>query len=228
MNDILGQALHDHYHKLSKSKLWIHNQYGPKEEMPVAAYFRKEIDMPDIEWLAMEKCEGKILDVGAGAGSQALLLQQQQQDVTAIDISPLAVAIMKARGVKNAFEADIFTYKAEKFDTLFLLMNGIGLAGNIENLKKLLSHLKNLMNEGAQLIFDSSDIAYLYEGEELPKHNYYGEINYQYEYKKQKTEWFPWLYIDEKTMQQTAGAAGFNMEVLLEDEFGQYLARLTL
>jgi len=228
MSDILGQALNDYYHRSSKSKFWIHNRYGSKEEMPVATYFRDEEDMPDIEWLALEQSRGKVLDIGAGAGSHSLFLQQQGLDVTAIDISPLAVQVMKQRGVSNAIEADIFSYNSCKFDTLLLLMNGIGLAGSIENLKRLLTQFKSLLNEGGQLLLDSSDIAYLYEGKELPKDNYYGEIWYQYEYKKQKAEWFPWLYIDEQTMQGIATSAGFNMDVLLEDEFGQYLARLII
>jgi SAM-dependent methyltransferase len=225
MNDVLGQAIFDYYRKLPAGKLWINNKYGPKEEMPIATYFRGEDDMPDIEWMALEQCRGKVLDIGAGAGSHALLLQQQGLNVTAIDISPLCVKTMQQRGVNKAIEADIFTYQA-KYDTLLLVMNGIGLAGTLTGLKDLLIHLKTLLNKGGQLLFDSSDIAYLYEGK-LPQQGYYGEIQYQYEYKKLKTEWFNWLYIDEHTLQQIAIETGYSMEVLIEDEFGQYLVRLT-
>jgi SAM-dependent methyltransferase len=227
MSDILGQALHGYHHQKAKTKLWIHNKYGPKEEMPIATYFREEDDMPDIEWLAVEQCRGKVLDIGGGAGSHALLLQEEDIEVVSIDISPLSVEVMKDRGVKNALVADIYTYNQGKYDTLLLLMNGIGLAGNIDSLKRLLTHFKTLMNEDAQLLFDSSDIAYLYEGN-FPAEGYYGEIEYQYEYNKQKTDWFSWLYVDENTMQAIAEEMGFTMEVLIEDEHGQYLARLTV
>ncbi|MES2379036.1 MAG: methyltransferase domain-containing protein [Bacteroidota bacterium] len=225
MNDVLGQAIFDYHRKLPAGKLWINNKYGPKEEMPIATYFRGEDDMPDIEWMALEQCRGKVLDIGAGAGSHALFLQQQGLNVTAIDISPLCVKTMQQRGVNKAIEADIFTYQA-KYDTLLLVMNGIGLAGTLTGLKDLLIHLKTLLNKGGQLLFDSSDIAYLYEGK-LPQQGYYGEIQYQYEYKKLKTEWFNWLYIDEHTLQKIAVETGYTMEVLIEDEFGQYLVRLT-
>ncbi len=226
MNDVIGQAISDHYHNLTPGKLWINNKYGAKEEMPITTYFREEEDMPDIEFMALEQCRGTVLDIGAGAGSHALLLQQQSLTVTAIDISPLCVKVMKERGVINAVEADIFTYNKDRYDTLLLLMNGIGLAGTVDGLKQLLLHLKTLLNKDGQVLFDSSDIAYLYEGN-LPKKGYYGEIQYQYSYKKLKTEWFNWLYIDEHSLQQIAIETGFNMEVLLEDEFGQYLTRLT-
>ena len=195
--------------------------------MPVATFFRSEDEMPDMEWLAINECRGKVLDIGAAAGSHALLLQQRDIDVTALDISPLAIDIMKKRGVRNIAEADIFTFDTGKFDTLLLLMNGIGLAGTIEGLKRLLQHFKKLLATDGQVLFDSSDVAYLYEGE-LPGLGYYGEIWYQYEYKKQKTGWFQWLYIDERTLKKVAEETGFDMEVLLEDEYGQYLARLTL
>lgn len=226
MNDVLGQAIFNHYHNLPTGKLWINNKYGPKEEMPIDTYFRGEEDMPDIEFMALEQCRGKVLDIGAGAGSHSLLLQEQGLAVTALDISPLCVTVMNERGVTDTIEGDIFTYNKAKYDTLLLLMNGIGLAGTIVQLKKLLLHLKTLLNKDGQILFDSSDIAYLYEGN-LPKQGYYGEIQYQYSYKKLKTEWFNWLYVDEHTLQQIAIETGFNMEVLIEDEFGQYLTRLT-
>ena len=225
MNDVLGKAIYDYHHNLTNSKLWILNKYGPKEEMPVGVYFRAEDDMPDIEWKALQDCRGKVLDIGAGAGSHALILQQNGFDVTAMDISPLCVQVMKKRGVNNALEADIFSYNKDSYDTLLLLMNGIGLAGTLKHLKELLLHLKTLLNTGGQILFDSSDVAYLYEGD-IPNQGYYGELLYQYQYKKTKTDWFNWLYVDEKTLQKIATEAGYKMEVLLEDEFGQYLVRL--
>ena len=227
MNDVLGQAMYDYWKQQPPSKLWINNKYGPKEEMPVETYFRDEDDMPDIEWMALEQCRGKVLDIGAGAGSHALFLQQQGIDVIAMDISPLCVKVMQERGVKKAVEADVYTFNQGKYDTLLLLMNGIGLARTIDGLKKLLIHLKTLLNSDGQLLFDSSDIAYLYEGK-LPKQGYYGEVEYQYTYKQLKTEWFKWLYIDEHTLQPIAAECGYLMDVLIDDEYGQYLTRLTV
>jgi SAM-dependent methyltransferase len=226
MVDVLGQAIFDYYHQLAPATLWIHNQYGPKEEMPVDTFFRNVDDMPDLELFAINECRGKVLDIGAGAGSHALLLQDRGVDVTAIDISPLAVQVMQERGVKKAFEADVYTYHPGKFDTLLMLMNGIGLAGDLAGLKILLTHFKSLLNPGGQILFDSSDIAYLYEGAR-PTDKYYGEIAYQYQYKNLKTDWFKWLYIDEQTLMTVAAEVGFSAQVLVEDEYDQYLVRLT-
>lgn len=227
MSDILGQAIHDHYQGDKGSKLWIYNRYGPREEMPVRTYFRSEDDMPDLEWCALNNCRGTVLDIGAGAGSHSLVLQQWGSEVTALEISALATGVITGRGVRDVVQADIFTYAGKTYDTLLMLMNGIGLAGNLDGLRRFLRHAKTLINEGGQLLFDSSDVGYLYP-DGLPEGDYYGQIWYQYAYKGQRTEWFSWLYIDEQTMLNIAADEGWQAEVIFEDEYGQYLARLTL
>ena len=195
--------------------------------MPLDVYFRTEEQMPDLELIALNNCCGKVLDIGAGAGSHALILQELGLAVTALDISELAVTIMLQRGVKYAIAKDVFDYNTEKFDTLLLLMNGIGLCGTILQLRLFLRHAKTLLNNGGQLIFDSSDIAYLYEGDLPDSDNYYGELSYQYVYKGQKTDWFRWLYIDQEKLKAVATEEGWAMEVLYQDDMDQYLARLT-
>ncbi len=226
--DIYGQALQDYFDGKREQKLWLNNNYGGPEEMPTEVFFRGETEMPEAELLALNLCRGKILDIGAGAGSHALVLQQHGFDVTALEISPGAAAVMQKRGVKTVVQQDIFQYKTEKFDTLLLLMNGIGLTENLAGLKRFLQHAKTLLLPGGQLIFDSSDISYLYEDLPLPKNNYYGEIQYQYEYKNQQGNWFNWLYIDQKTLLKTALESSFQAEILYEDELDLYLARLNL
>jgi SAM-dependent methyltransferase len=227
-HDVLGQAIGDYYRKNAPGKLWIHNTYGPKEEMPVAHYFRSEKDMSYSELFALHCCVGSILDIGAGAGSHALLLQEMGYDVTALDISPNAVSVMKSRGVSNVIERDIFKMTEPRFDTLLLLMNGIGLAGTVAGLHRFLKHAKTLLNTEGQLLFDSSDVAYLYDGKVPEMENYYGEIDYQYEYKKQKTGWFKWLYVDQEKLKEIAREEGWETEILCEDDHDQYLARLVL
>ncbi|TSD66942.1 class I SAM-dependent methyltransferase [Inquilinus sp. KBS0705] len=226
MQDILGTALSDHFENVQSNKLWINNRYGPKEEMPLDVFFRDYADMPELEQIALTKCHGKVLDIGAGAGSHALILQTQGFDVTALDISAKAVNIMKLRGVVKAIEGDIFTYTGHKYDTLLLMMNGIGLCGTIKQLHLFLQQTKHLLNPGGQLLFDSSDIAYLYDGD-LPADNYYGELWYQYTYKGKKTDWFKWLYIDKVALTNVARQGGWTVEILYDDSMDQYLARLT-
>jgi SAM-dependent methyltransferase len=224
--DVFGKALTDQFLHAEAEILWLHNSYDEPEEMPLDIFFRTQEDMPEMELIALDLCRGKILDIGAGAGSHALLLQEQKKEVTAMDISPAAVQIMQQRGVQKAVVADIYLYLSEQYDTLLLLMNGIGLTGSLEGFKSFLNHAKSLLKEHGQLIFDSSDIAYLYEGIKQPSSRYYGEVSYQYTYKGQKGEWFNWLYLDQKTLIAIAAACGWDCEIIYEDAQDQYLARL--
>jgi len=227
MIDVPGQALSDFHHHKPSGKLWIHNKYGKKEEMPVKVYFRTVAEMPDLELIALQNCVGKVLDIGAGAGSHTLPLQEKGIDVTALEISPMAAEVMKQRGVEKIITEDIFNLTSGDFDTLLLLMNGIGLTGNISRLRLFLQHVKTLLNPGGQILFDSSDVAYLYNGKIPELAHYYGEIMYRYEYKKQKTDWFSWLYIDRHKLKKIAAETGWETEILSEDEYDQYLAKLT-
>ncbi len=228
MSDILGDAIMDYYNYERSHILWVHDHHGPKVEMPVKTYFRNEKDMPELELKALGLCNGTILDIGAGAGSHTLALEDREMDVTAIDISPKLASVMEMRGVTKFIQADILKYKEAKFDTLLLLMNGIGLVGNIAGLRRFLQHAKTLLNPGGQLLFDSSDVAYLYEDDIPAQDEYYGEVECRYEYRKKKSEWFSWLYVDRDTLKLIANDEGWKLEVIMEDDSDQYLARLTL
>jgi SAM-dependent methyltransferase len=227
MTDPLGAAIADHYYKRRPGKLWIHNTYGPKEEMPVAAYFRNIRQMPPLEHRALQLCTGSILDIGAGAGSHALWLQAQDKDVTALEISALSCDVMQQRGLQQVVQQDVFTYQGRQFNTLLLLMNGIGLCGTLDQLRVFLRRAAGLLLPGGQLIFDSSDVAYVYNNHFPNLEEYYGEIAYRYGYKGKKTGWFKWLYIDRFTLSAIAATEGWRDEFITEDANGQYLVRLT-
>ena len=228
MKDVLGTAISDFQNNTSTGKLWVHNKYGPKEEMPVDVYFRDMEEMPELEWAALHQCRGRILDIGAGAGSHALALQKMKLDITALDISPLSAAVMQARGVQNVINEDFFHLNTETgYDTLLLLMNGIGLSGTLSGLRLFLAKARTLLRPGGQLIFDSSDIAYLYKGKPPESPEYYGEILYQYEYRRRRSDWFKWLFIDRKTLTAIAAEEGWQIEVIFEDPWDQYLVRCT-
>jgi len=226
MKDVLGTAISDFHNNTSTGKLWVHNKYGPKEEMPVDVYFRDMDSMPDLEWAALHQCRGRILDIGAGAGSHALALQEMKLDITALEISPLSAAVMQARGVRNVINEDFFNLNTETgYDTLLLLMNGIGLSGTLSGLRLFLTKARTLLKPGGQLIFDSSDITYLYNGNPPASPEYYGEILYQYEYRRRRSDWFKWLFIDRKTLTDIATEEGWQTELIFEDPYDQYLVR---
>ncbi len=224
--DVYGKALLDYYHQANNEILLLHNSYGDPEDMPLDVFFRQTEDMPDLELQALALCKGKVLDVGAGAGCHSLVLQERGFDVQAIDISKGAVELMRERGLRNVHLLDFFNI-TQKFDTLLFMMNGIGLCGSLDGLNKLLDYATQLLNPNGQLLFDSSDIAYLYEDLVLPSDQYFGEISFCYEYQGTKGEWFNWLYIDPLTLAKYSQAKGWKCEIVFRDDQDQYLARLS-
>jgi hypothetical protein len=133
---------------------------------------------------------------------------------------------MRRRGVKKVINTDILEFESEQFDTILMLMNGIGLCGDIKGLTNFLDYLKRLLLPGGQVLFDSSDIAYLYKSDDFIASNYYGEISYQYEYQSVKGKWFKWLYVDFLMLRQLAEKLGWECEMIYEDDMDQYLARM--
>ena len=223
--DVYGQALKAYSEEKETGDLLLHTSYGEIEEMPLWYFFREYEEMPDMEKMALSICEGSVLDIGAGTGAHAICLQQMGHELTAIDTSKWAVEIMIASGVKKAVVQDFFTYAGQKYDTLLALMNGIGFIGKLESLESFLKKADELLVPGGQLIIDSSDISYLYEGKKKPQNTYYGEVQFQYEYQGQKGDWFNWLYVDMDTLTERAHALGW-YTYILHTENDQYLARL--
>ncbi|CAN5355424.1 class I SAM-dependent methyltransferase [soil metagenome] len=226
--DIQGQAIYDFWVNEKAKALKVHNSYGVPEKMPVEVFFKTYQDLPEVDKYALNICKGHILDVGAGAGKHALALQDLSKKVTAIELSPLSAEVMRQRGVIEVIEQDIFKFSGLKFDTILMLMNGIGLAGSLEKLEILMQHVKNLLHPKGQWIFDSSDISYLYPKGQRLSNPYYGEIHYRFEYKKLKGRWFHWLYLDRKALKQYARKTGWNMQIIYENDEDEFLARLTL
>lgn len=231
--DPMGQAIYDYFEKGVAGKLRVFSPDFEEDEIPVETLFRELDEMPKIEQKALELAHGKILDVGAGSGCHSLELQKMGKSVKAIDISELSVEVMKESGVENAAVQDFFEIKDEKYDTILMLMNGAGIVGTIDRLPEFFEHLKNILAPGGQVLMDSSDIRYIFEDEDGSfeinlNDGYYGELEYQMQYKRVKGEPFPWLYIDFATLQYYAEEAGFEATLVETGEHYDYLCELKI
>ncbi|MFY0685995.1 MAG: class I SAM-dependent methyltransferase [Cyclobacteriaceae bacterium] len=224
--DIHGTAILDYYKGQDGHDLILHDPFGEAEEMPVEVFFREPEDFSALEQLAMTHCRGSILDLGAGAGAHSLFLQHLGAPVTGLDNSPGCAEVMRLSGLKEVAEEDYRIHR-QQYDTLLLLMNGLGLACKLDHVKTFLQQCGKLLVSGGQIIVDSSDINYLYENYPKPDHGYYGDFRYQYEYKGEKGDWFDWVYVDQSSLEGIVSALGLDFEILLTDEHDQYLARIS-
>lgn len=231
LNDPMGLAAHDYINGTKGGKILIRSNIAEDDYIPVEYLFRPFDEMPPLEQKALELCKGAILDVGSGTGSHALELQTKGKNITCLDYSPLNCEVAKKRGIKKILEADFYNLQPEtKYDTLLLMMNGIGIAGTLDNLPRFFEKTKELLAPNGQIILDSSDLRYLYiDGDSylMPLNNrYYGEVVYSMRYKKAKCNPFNWLFIDSDLLAQKANENGFSFEKIAEGEHYDYLARL--
>ncbi|WP_108867047.1 class I SAM-dependent methyltransferase [Aquimarina aquimarini] len=232
--DIFGTAIKDFYNKKYTEDITVLADDFDDDHIPIPYLFRAYTEMPKIEQKALDLSYGKVLDVGSGAGSHSLFLQNEKKlDVTALDISDGAIQICKERGIKQAIVQDIFNHSSTTYDTILFLMNGSGIIGSLDRIDLFFTHIKTLLSKNGQVLIDSSDISYLFQDDDGSfwvdiSAGYYGEMQYKLKYKNQESEQFDWLYIDYNTLQNAANTNGFISELIVEGENNDYLAKFTL
>lgn len=230
--DIFGLAFADFMDGKQDGVIEVHTDIAELEELPVSYFFRQYQQMPVWERMVLDQCRGPVLDVGAGAGSHSLVLQQRGMDVTAIDLSEGAVRTMISRGLDKAYCQDFFAFDQESFETILFLMNGAGMAGSIDGLKDLMAHARQLIKPEGVIYIESSDLLYLFVEEDgsalIPfGDKYYGEIQYQLVYGKARGKPFPWLFVDSDNLEDAARDAGLQTEIIFRSENHNYMAALT-
>lgn len=230
MIDIFGHALLDYQKDRHSDDIHTFSSLNEEDVMPLSHLFRSFDTMPRLEQKALKACKGTILDVGCGAGSHSLFLQEQGFLVTGLDQSPGACKVCTLRGLNSVVHADILSFSGTKFDTILLLMNGIGIARSLGRLDHYLGHFMSLLKPGGQILLDSSDIIYMYEEEELNRlaknASYYGDVIFQMTYKNKKSIPFEWLYVDFESLKTIASKVGLGTELLSKGDHYDYLARL--
>ena len=230
MKDVFGTAILDYQLGNATEDIVTETSISEADALPISYLFRSYKEMPDLEQRALKLAKGHVLDVGCGAGSHSLYLQEQGFQVKSIDISPNAIKACQLRGVKHAEVLEIDN-ETETFDTILMLMNGSGFFKSLEETPKVLHHLKGLLNDGGQILIDSSDIKYMYEDEDGgfwidANSNYYGELEYHVSYNG-VSESFPWMYLDFDNLKTACAIVGLQCELVLEGPHYDFLARIT-
>jgi hypothetical protein len=231
--DVIGVACKEYVAKGKAPDIKVKSSIKEDSVIPVSYLFRSFEEMPEIEHVALAACKGKVLEIGAGVGSHALELQNKNIEVLALDNSQGCYEVAKERGVKN-FICEEFNTKIEgQFDTILMMMNGIGVCGTIKGLEDFLERAKEMLTSNGQIIFDSCDILYMFLDEDGSMNfdlngAYYGEVEYQMSFKKKVGKPFKWLFIDEYKMRLLAEKHNYSFEILFKEEEGMYLAKLSL
>lgn len=157
-SDAIGLALLE-YQRCPGDQYYVlveQGEEGPPQ--PTAAFF----DVPPttaIEAAVLDACRGAVLDIGGGAGRASLVLQERGLAPLAVDVSPGAVEVMRARGVHRVMCADwrdVARQFPDTFDTIMLFGNGLGLAGDPDGLRAMLADIAPALAPGGHLVGDFS------------------------------------------------------------------------
>ena len=233
--DIFGKALMGYY-KGDKTPLIIRRDDGYVEKERFLDIVFSECDKWDeLERRALEHVKGRVLDVGCGAGRHSLWLPEKGFEVVAVDVSPLAVEVTRLRGVRNCrvMDATNLSFSPNSFDTILLMGNNFGVAGNVDGTKRMLEKLYQITSKDAIVIATSRDPAATDNPEHLKYHELnrkrgrpIGQVTIRLEYKGEVGDWFDLLQASPDEMEEICKLAGWSPAQIFKDKNGMYAAIL--
>ncbi len=198
-----------------------------------ASVFYPDSNFNELEEVAFKNCHGKVVDVGAGSGRHSLELCRRGFDVCSLDISDVCSAIQEERGLKDVVTADITSWSEQQFDTILMLMNGIGIVKDLDGLSSFLEHAKSILKEGGKILCDSIDVSQTeepihvaYRENNIDSGVYKGQQRFVMEGEGESVE-FNWLHIDYQTLKEICDQNGWEARAVFEEANGHYLAMLT-
>jgi SAM-dependent methyltransferase len=224
--DVLGSAIESYFLKNDDTPIRVFINKNEEPEMYPNVFFRPYKKMLKYEKISLRESRGRILDLGCGAGCHALYLQGKGHEVTAVEISKKSAKVAAARGVKNVINDDWRNLSLKNFDTVLVLMNGMGLAESPSELKVMFRKLKGFLSKTGSIIIDSTDVTYAKADWPMLDSEYFGKVQFELKYKG-KTQCFPWLFVDFETALKTAKSVRLNVEVLERARNGHFLLRLS-
>ncbi len=206
--DAFGHSLYE-YQMGENPYQVIERDDGHIDVMPVYHYFTEYEDWPDHQRDALKYVEGKVLDIGCGAGKHALHLQNEDFEVIGIDISPLAIKVCKRRGLKDAriIDIDEVDEHFDNVDTVLMLGNNFGLFGGKDRAKTLLKKLDIITSDDGTIIAESTDpldtdkyYHLRYHKMNQEKNRLPGHLVLRTRYKRYATPWFDYLLVSQREM----------------------------
>ena len=186
----------------------------------VSWYFTTWRDFPLHEKRALKFARGRVLDGGCGAGRHSLYLQNRGLNVTAIDVSPDAVALAQVRGVKDARIANAcgkLPFRDGEFDTVILFGNNLGICGTVPRFRRMLRELYRITVPGGRILgttrvpSTTNSIHRGYLRKNVESGRAVGQIRLRLLFKGKHGAWFDLLLLAPTDLMQIAAKEGWEM-----------------
>ena len=219
--DIFGKALRDREAGVRHRMLTIRRDDDHIDAHDPDLYFTEMPFQHEAGLLA--QAEGPVLDVGCGAGRTLLWLEQKGIKATGIDLSSGAVKVSRLRGCRDVHHGDVMAegsglFEEQKFQTVVLFGNNVGIGGTIEGAATLLRRLAFLTSPDGHLLVTGLDIAQTderhhiaYHDANLAKGRPRGEISMRFEYQGKVSDWVQWFHPEPAELELLANESGWNV-----------------
>lgn len=234
--DAYGAAIRDHHageetvEVVERDDGWIGVSAGTE------LYFAEYDEWGAAERAGIERAEGRVLDVGCGAGRVGLYLQARGHDVVGIDVSPGAVEVSRDRGLdtRGMDVADARELDGE-FDTVVMYGNNFGLVGTRATAPRILDGLAAVTTDDARLLAATRDP---YATDESAHTDYHelnrkrgrlgGALRIRTRYGRRASPWFDYLMVSPAELREVLGPTGWTLHEVVEpnslNESGDYVA----
>jgi SAM-dependent methyltransferase len=228
--DAHGRLIYDYFRGRPLGVEIVERDDGFVNSGAGGAYLSQYKDWPAREKSAIRFAKGRVLDIGCGAGRHSLFLQEKGLEVTGVDISPLAIQVSRARGIKDArvMSIDQVGLSLGKFDTILMLGNNFGLFSNMSKARLLLRRFLKMTNPKARIIAESLEI---YKRPVDPAHSRYhlmnikrgrmpGQVKIRIRYRSFATPWFDYLLASKEEMKQILTGTGWRVKRFFSSKKG--------
>lgn len=230
--DAFGQMIWAYYQGKEVFEIWERNDGYISVDLP-KTYLSEYEDWALHQRKAMEFVEGKVLDIGCGAGRHSLYLQKKGFDVLGIDVSPLAVKICRLRGLKKARVMSIeeVNFKPSSFDSIIMMGNNFSLFGSFKKARRLLKRFHRMTSSNALIVTETRDP---YKTNNPTYLEYYefnkkrgrmsGRLRGRIRFEKYIGKWFDWLMVSKKEMKKILKGTGWKIKEFIDSNDSQYIA----
>jgi SAM-dependent methyltransferase len=201
---------------------------------PTASYLHDFDQWSKQEQEAVGLTQGRVLDVGCGAGRISLHLQSRGLKVTGIDNSPSAIEVCKSRGLKDARVVPIARASRTTlgtFDTILMCGNNFGLLGSFAGARRLLRRFYGMTGPDGRIIAQSNDVYRTDRPEHLAYHRrnlrrgrMAGQIRFRIRYRERCSPYMDYLMVSQEEMREIVAGTGWRIARFIESDTPVYVA----
>ena len=203
----------------------IERDDGYEDSHDIGQYFSGYDDFPDPEKKGLEHVNGRVLDIGVGAGRVALHLQDMGFEVVGIDISDGALGVSRERGVRHLqrMSACDLDFESGSFDTAVAFCNNFGLCGSMDGVTAMLERLHDVLSPDGVFIAESvhpmdtdNEDHLRYHESNAAKGKPPGQVTIRLRHGDELGEWFDLLMVTPDEMRHLCDITGFEIDTVYE------------